>query len=381
MRAGLPTTLRVAPEDQLPRLLPIHWMQNIMLPTEPLYLVDGMIPRAGLSFIYGPPGSGKSFLALHLAACVALGRKWFGRSCERGAVLVLALEGAAGVRTRLVAAKMFDNELGNAPIALIDELIQIRGSDVDLAALLRAIETMRADLHGTGLELRLIVIDTYARAMGAADENSSSDMGEMLNIVETIGRVSGAAIVALAHPGKNLSSGLRGHSSMLAACDAAWEVKPLGEGQRSFQCVKNKDGPSDLSFWFALEQLSLDEFGKRTSCRVVEGASRSAHSSHELTNATDRQIVRELFDMRQTHGRPAGEWSAEAVMGFVVKRKDLMAELRTKRPERATPASWSKQVGRRLDAMKYAGRINEVEHEGERWLWLTRDVTTLLGLE
>lgn len=62
MRAGLPTTLRVAPEDQLPRLLPIHWMQNIMLPTEPLYLVDGMIPRAGLSFIYGPPGSGKSFL-------------------------------------------------------------------------------------------------------------------------------------------------------------------------------------------------------------------------------------------------------------------------------------------------------------------------------
>jgi RecA-family ATPase len=57
---------------------------SISLSTDRRYLVKGLIPYPGLTVIWGPPKSGKSFWTLDLAMHVALGRKYRGKRVHRG---------------------------------------------------------------------------------------------------------------------------------------------------------------------------------------------------------------------------------------------------------------------------------------------------------
>ena len=42
------------------------------------WLVKNVLPSHGLNLLYGPPGCGKSFIALDIAMCLASGRAWLG---------------------------------------------------------------------------------------------------------------------------------------------------------------------------------------------------------------------------------------------------------------------------------------------------------------
>jgi RecA/RadA recombinase len=59
-----------------------------------------VLPRRGVAAIYGKPGAFKSFLAMHLALCVAVGRPWAGRAVTKAPVIYIGAEGAAGLRKR-----------------------------------------------------------------------------------------------------------------------------------------------------------------------------------------------------------------------------------------------------------------------------------------
>jgi hypothetical protein len=70
--------------------------------------------------------------------------------------------------------------------------------------------------------------------------------------------------------GKDASKGLRGHSSLHAALDAAIEVRRDGE-RREWLIAKSKDGEDGASHSFKLEvvELGTDEDGETvTSCTV-----------------------------------------------------------------------------------------------------------------
>lgn len=56
---------------------------EITLGAESRYLVKGLIPRVGLSVIWGPPKCGKSFWVFDLAMHVALGCSIAGEECSR----------------------------------------------------------------------------------------------------------------------------------------------------------------------------------------------------------------------------------------------------------------------------------------------------------
>jgi hypothetical protein len=60
---------------------------------EPIgYLVDGLLPIGSLNMLAGKPKSGKSTLVRQLAACVAKGDDFLGRSTTKGDVLYFASE-------------------------------------------------------------------------------------------------------------------------------------------------------------------------------------------------------------------------------------------------------------------------------------------------
>src|SRR3712207_4979678 len=67
------------------------------------WLIDGVLTEGGVAALYGSPGSFKTFIALDMAASVAVGIGWAGKPTRRRRVLYISAEGAAGLQDRIEA--------------------------------------------------------------------------------------------------------------------------------------------------------------------------------------------------------------------------------------------------------------------------------------
>lgn len=224
----------------------------------PAWIVKGVLPRAELVVLFGESGSGKSFIALDIAAAIDRGIAWRGRRVKQGRVVYICAEGAGGFRNRLVAYQQAHQcELGLGVIANAPNLLQ-KDDALDVC---RAIG--KADV---------VIIDTFAQTTPGGNENAAEDMGKALAHCKGIHRATGALVVLVHHAGKDLSRGARGWSGLKAAADAELEVLRLESG-RMLRTSKMKDGDDDAAWGFDLEpqSIGMDEDGDViTSCTVRE---------------------------------------------------------------------------------------------------------------
>lgn len=235
-----------------------------LLNTPPLrWLVRGVLPAQGLACMYGASGSGKSFLALDLCAAVAEGDSWFGRRVTATRVVYLALEGEFGFRQRLHAWQLHQGRDVPAGLRFVIQPFDLRSPE-DLAELADAVTAS----GGAG---GLLIIDTLNRASAGADENNGRDMGEIIDAAKLLQTQLGGAVLLIHHSGKDQTKGLRGHSSLNAALDAALEVRREGD-RREWVIAKSKDDGDSAAYPFRLEvvEIGTDEHGDpMTSCAVV----------------------------------------------------------------------------------------------------------------
>lgn len=83
-------------------------------------LIKRIIPVAGICFIGGQSGAGKTFVAVNAVVCLASGCSFFGFPIrERIGVAILAAEGAGGLQRRIEAAKAFLGIERPLPIAWV----------------------------------------------------------------------------------------------------------------------------------------------------------------------------------------------------------------------------------------------------------------------
>lgn len=236
--------------DDLAALPPMKWR------------VKGVLPESGVTAIYGPSGSGKSFLALDLAGAIGAGREWFGHRVNMAPVVYVCLEGQSGLRNRVAAYRTQHGGDSLANVRFVIESFHILNGDA--AALIRTIQA-------AGLEKPVIVIDTLNRAAPGADENSGVDMGRIIEAAHIIQQATGGLVTLVHHSGKDSGRGMRGHSSLHAALDAVIEVKRDGEN-REWSLTKAKDGTDGIKYTFALRVHQFGEDGDGdpvTSCSVV----------------------------------------------------------------------------------------------------------------
>lgn len=220
--------------------------------------VKGVFPARGFGAVYGPSGSGKSFLVLDLAAAIARGEAWFGRKTKAAKVVYVALEGEAGLKNRLAA---WEKKSGCPAPAELRVVIQ----PFKLSELRDVKDLASAIPDGS-----VIIIDTLNRAAPTADENSSKDMGEILEAAKKLCTHSNGLVIVVHHTGKEVGKGARGHSSLFAALDGAIEVT-RNVGGRAWNVAKSKDGEDGKSTPFKLEvrDLGVDADGDSvTSCTV-----------------------------------------------------------------------------------------------------------------
>lgn len=224
------------------------------------WCIRGVFPEQGLAAIYGPSGSGKSFLALDLMAALGEGRPWFGHRVHQKPVVYVALEGEAGVKVRVEAWQAHHGKAFPDSVRMVLQPFNLTDPK-DVADL----GTTILSAGGTGA---VIVLDTLNRAAPGKDENGPKDMGEILDAAKKLQGLTQGLIVVVHHTGKNAANGMRGHSSLFAALDAAIEVKRDGVN-RAWSVAKSKDGEDGGSHAFRLVQFQLgrDEYGDLvTSC-------------------------------------------------------------------------------------------------------------------
>ena len=266
--------------DDLRNLPPLAWR------------VRGVLPAVGLAGLYGPSASGKSFLALDMAAAIAEGRQWFGCRVEAAPVVYAALEGEGGFKLRVAAWEAHTGRALPDGLSMVLQSFKLtEPQDVkDLAAVVPA---------GA-----VVFLDTLNRAAPTADENSSKDMGEILSAAKLLQSLINGLVVLVHHTGKDATKGLRGHSSLFAALDAAVEVSRDGD-RREWKVAKSKDGQDGDAqpFKLQIETLGTDDYGDLiSSCVVVPDHAAQDVRTVKLPQGGNQRLVLDALRPMLTNG-------------------------------------------------------------------------------
>ena len=177
------------------------------------FLVDGLITDTGFTMMYGAPGTGKSFIAIDIALSVAHGQPWQGQAVKQGPVLYIAGEGIGGFGKRWKAWERHHGKVDEPDLYLLPTAVNFREPE-DIARLVATIEDIEQPFS-------LVIVDTVARAIAGAEENSSTDMGLFVAACDEIKALTGGALLAVHHAGKSADRGARGSSALLGGVDTS----------------------------------------------------------------------------------------------------------------------------------------------------------------
>lgn len=229
--------LRILTREQLADLPPV----------DPL-IVD-TLDRRSMAVLAGYWGTGKSFLALDWACCVATDQQWQGRDVDPGMsghnrVLYIVGEGAYGVHERIRAWEITHGVTVKHLYVMPQAVNLLNQHEVHQIAQLVANE---------GIDL--VVVDTLSRCMPGADENSAKDMSMAVKHLDWIKHArteatgadaddaGGTCVLVVHHTGKDKTT-VRGSSVLEASADTVYQLE--GDGVLlKLQRTKRKDGPRD----------------------------------------------------------------------------------------------------------------------------------------
>lgn len=228
--------------------------------------VEDYLRENEISVIYGEPNCGKTFFTLDMAMHVALGKQWNNKQIDQGAVLYAALEGGYGIIDRIKAFRKHHEIKDPFPMEVIPTTINMMDKETDLPKLYNTIVEAQKRLG----DIKLIVIDTLARAMVGANENSSEDMGVFVDHATKLKNATGAHILLVHHSGKDKTLGMRGSSALKGAIDT--EIELTREKQdlvTKVTVIKQKEMEKEKPTGFSLEPVSLGFTDRRKKERIT----------------------------------------------------------------------------------------------------------------
>ena len=214
------------------RLLTRSALRNL---PDPQPLIDNVLDQGTTALLYGKWGTCKSFTAFDWAASVATGRKWQGRHTEKRRALYVAGEGAFGFKGRTDAWEIGWNTTIN------DDQLEILPQPVNLMRPLE-VANLAALIDWGGYSF--VILDTLARCMVGADENSAKDCGIVVDAMTRLlnytpgGR---GVVLGVHHAGKDGKT-LRGSSAFESAADTVYSATRDG-AVIVLNREKRKDGP------------------------------------------------------------------------------------------------------------------------------------------
>lgn len=282
------------PADQL-KPGPIDW------------LLRGYLVQHTLAAIIAPPSSCKSFLAIDWACRVATGTPWFGKRAKKGAVFYLAGEGQRGLANRLAGwERHFGVSLAGAPL-FVSAGIPALCAPGTPEAVREVIHAHAAELLAAGgVEPALIVVDTVARAMGGANENTQEDMGQFIQACDLLKDDWKATVLAVHHTGHTDQERGRGSSAFGGALDSDFFTVSKDRGPVTVKAgpkAKDWEAPGEVILARVVVDLGIvDDEGQPVTTLVLVDNTATLKAAMEADEKKREDVV--AFYMR---GRLAGK--------------------------------------------------------------------------
>jgi hypothetical protein len=188
----------------------IHWASEALTPQPAkAWIVHDLIGAGDVAALIGDAGSKKTWSALDLAVCVALGEEWLGRRVTRSSVLIVDEEsGERRLKVRLGDCMRAHEAPSDLPVAFTTmQGITLTG-DKGAGRLRQAISETKAVF---------VVMDALQDFTLGLDENSGKELAPVIHTLKVISEELSCAIWLIHH--LNKQGGYRGHSSIKGLID------------------------------------------------------------------------------------------------------------------------------------------------------------------
>jgi hypothetical protein len=287
------------------------------------WLLKNLLPERGHGLLSGQWSTGKTFMALELAAAIGTGQPFCGHAIKRpSGVLLIAAEGAHEVRLRFEAViREKCGGMERAPFRWYEVAPALLHRDglPQLIAMARKAQSSIEAKHG--LPLGLTIIDTVAACAGfitVNDDNSNAAGQAIMNVLKNLSQAAGCFVLGVDHFGKDMEAGTRGASAKESSADvvlACLGKKHLGGRVTDLRLAvrKARGGVPGREFPYALrivEAPEPDEDGDPiTTCVITWQPQRPPEAADPWTDARreDQRIAmgrlkRTLMSMLADHG-------------------------------------------------------------------------------
>lgn len=301
-------------------------IEQVLAMPPPKYVITDVWPEGGVNVLYGPPGCGKSFLALDWSLHRSCGMDWFGRKVkpavsrqgEKQLVLYVAAEGAYGFGTRLRA------------------WLQARGVSADSEAYSAILRTWRMYPHAINLTreedlsrlrtyiaeegIGLVIVDTLRKSMTGADENSAMDVGKLMSALEQLATMFDCDSLVVHHGGKGEGGNYRGSSAIEGDAYNMWKMKPLGSSSREeirakLTTHKFKDAPPvelEIRMTTFGDSLAVSEIvDPEQTLRDMKETTENLRKAAPYDPSTDEGYERFCNELEEMFGAGGGEWPSQ----------------------------------------------------------------------
>lgn len=221
--------------------------EDIFNMPDPEPMIEGLLDLESMAFLFGSPGSYKSFMALDWALSVATGTPWNGHEVVKNNVLYVSGEGVSGIRQRVEAWLAHKTPGTNIPPPGFNVLkVAVPMGNV--------MDVMQIAKIAVEDGVKFVILDTLARCAAGMDENSSQDMGTVLMHADIIKGASGACVLFVHHSSKSDKMNLRGSSALEGAADSIYGMKKAGDGKVTLDNIKQKNHEQSHKAEFTVHQ-------------------------------------------------------------------------------------------------------------------------------
>jgi len=234
------------------------------------WAVRGVV--GGVSILWGPYGSYKTFMAIGISVAVAAGKPWFGCSTRQGPVLYILGEGGLELFRRRAGecARDMGIDLHGLPL-------WVRGEALDLSSPWKLTPYLE---RWDQISPVMFVVDTVSRCL-PGDENKQEVMQGFVGCLDLLRERYNASVLALHHAGKDQT--IRGSSVLPGAADVSiriWKSREGGTKKLHLEPVKLRDLdvdnfdntvllPDVVDVRTSNGRMILDEYGDKVTTLVL----------------------------------------------------------------------------------------------------------------
>lgn len=216
----------------LPRFT-VYTARDALQPQPPIkWIIERLFSAGSVSLLVGEGGSKKTWAALDMAVCIALGKLWLDLATTQSTVLLIDEESGNRRISRRLAEVLRGHLAGEDAPIYYTTLAQV---DLRNPA---DVEALHALIAETGAHF--VIIDALADVMPGADENAVKDVQPVFIALRRIAEETQSAIVIIHHANKN--GGYRGSTAMKGAVDLMLTVESKPDSPNiDFSFVKARD--------------------------------------------------------------------------------------------------------------------------------------------